>query len=732
MSSTVKLKHPLLVQKPIDTLSCPQKCKISQNINFPASGLIVVKSKSRKFLCRLYYLSEVYDDKKIAFVDESVELNPTNDESTVKEIKWIHEIELIPGPFVEFNKIKVHLKLIVSELNLDVIKTAHQLMKLASSIVKHFMFSSNTKISCNRNGISSISVLETDLAGYGTISKNGIIEIGKISAKSQACLGKVSLGGVEKAEESFRNLIQTNINYMRNSELFAFKPSGQALITGPVGLGKTSLAHHITDKLNCILFEISADVFRPLPGETEQAILKTFNKLKAISRIVNKSQIIVVLIENVEIFCPKFNAKMKENSHSARISSLMLALLDEMSENKIPMVVVGTTSKLESLDVAVRRSSRLGNCEIVLEMPDESQRFEIFKILCNQITTETISENLLKLIAQSTPGFVGADLELLCQFVLRHLQAENLEFSERNLELTFELGLKSVSPSVMRENLGLVCRSSVKLDLIGGMEELKKTLITSVLGPLSHPEQFHRLGLRSPSGILLYGPSGCAKTTIVKCLAGESKMTLISVSSAEIYSPYVGEAEKFIVKLFNQARMNAPAILFFDEIDTIVGNRSLTASGGGDAHVRILSTLLTEIDGFSGSDKKTVLIIGATNKPDMIDDAMMRPGRFDKLIHVPAPDFESRVSILNHVAKTMPISSDLDIASLAERTENFSGADVINLCNEAAMCAATKDLDSEIITLDDFNDVLDYLGPSLSRSQIQFYANFENSHRRKV
>lgn len=404
-------------------------------------------------------------------------------------------------------------------------------------------------------------------------------------------------------------------------------------------------------------------------------------------------------------------------------------MLDDIAADEIPIIAIGTTSKLELLNSAVRRSSRMGNCEIILDMPNEAQRHEIIKILNKQVSTEGVSENLQQHIAQSTPGFVGADLEVLCQFVSRHIINESLEFSEFNLQAAFDLGLKSISPSVMRENLGLVTRS--KLDAIGGMEELKKSLLTSVLGPLRHPETFRRLGLRSPSGILLYGPSGCAKTTIVKCLAGESKMTLISVSSAEIYSPYVGEAEKFIVKLFNQARMNAPTILFFDEIDTIVGNRSVSG-GGNDAHMRILSTLLTEIDGFGGGDKKTVMIVGATNKPHMIDGALMRPGRFDKLVHVPAPDYESRINVLKFVAKSMPISDAVNFLDIAERTKNFSGADLVNLCNEAAMCAATKDLQSDIITEQDFDDVLTYLGPSLSEQQIQFYANFESSHRRKV
>lgn len=728
MNKKVKLKHPLLLQKINDKLSCPQKCKVPQNIDFPAASLVIVKSESRKFLCRLYYLSEAYDDKEIAFVDDSVEIRPESRE----EITWVHEIELIYDSSAEFDEIKVQLYLNATELNLDVIKQARDLVKLTAAIVKHYKFCAGCEISCNRNGISRIFVMETDLSGYGTTAENARVVIDKIFVDTQSSMGRNELGGLDDAQQSLETLIKTNINFMKNPERFSFKPPRQALVIGPVGTGKTSLVHRVINKLNCIMFEVSGDVFQPLPGETEQAIERIFDRIQAISGIIGRNQVIVVLIENLEIFCPKLNVNVKENSHSSRVSSLLFSLLDQITEGNYPMVVIGTTTKLESLNSSVRRSNRMGSCEIVLDMPNETQRHEIIDILCKHIKSEKIHENLLKFIAQSTPGFVGADLEVLCQFVSRHLLSENLEINNSNLQNAFELGLKSISPSVMRENLGLVTRSSMKLDSIGGMDELKKSLITSVLGPLRHPEQFNRLGLRSPSGILLYGPSGCAKTTIVKCLAGESKMTLISVSSAEIYSPYVGEAEKFIVKLFNQARMNAPTILFFDEIDTIVGNRSVVGGGGGDAHMRILSTLLTEIDGFSGSEKKTVLIVGATNKPQMIDDALMRPGRFDKLIHVPAPDYESRVSILKFVAVNMPISEEVDVELLAKRTEHFSGADLVNLCNEAAMCAATRDLQCKIISLQDFEDVLTYLAPSLSDAQIKFYKNFECLHRRKT
>lgn len=727
MNRKVTFKHPLLVQKPTSNLSSPQKCKIPHNITFPAAGLMKVKSDDRIFLCRLYYLSEVHDDKRSAYIDDSVEILRTGCRST-DEIKWIQEVEFIAEPLVEFRALEINLHLNVNDLNMNAIKQTRDLMKLIVSVMKHYKFRADCEISCNRNGISRISVLKTDTAGYGTITDGGIIKIAKISIDSQLSLGRNALGGMEAAQESLENLIESNVEFMRNPEKFKLKPPCQALISGPVGAGKTSLAHHVADKLDCIMFELSADVFRPLPGATEEKIEEILNRIKALSRLIGSNQLIIVLLENVEIFCPKFNSNMKENSHSGRVSSLILSVLDEIACTS-SMVVIGTTSKLESLDVAVRRSNRMGSREIIIDMPNEQQRLSIVGMLCKQISTECVSENLQQFIAQSTPGFVGADLEVLCQFVSRHLLSGNLEINEVNLYQSFEIGLKSIRPSVMRENLGVVTRSTMKFDAIGGMKGLKRSLLTSVLGPLRHPEKFRQLGLRSPSGILLYGPSGCAKTTIVKCLAGETKMTLISVSSAEIYSPYVGEAESFLVKVFNQARMNAPTILFFDEIDIIVGNRSVSG-GGNDTHTRILSTLLTEIDGFAGSDKKTVLIMGATNKPNMIDDALMRPGRFDKLIHVPAPSSEARIGILKFIVRTMPIADDVDIESLADKTINYSGADLVNLCSEAAMCAATRDLHSKVIERRDFEDVLTYLGPSLTENQIEFYRNFESLHQK--
>ena len=738
MTELIPFINKLHVQKSRNSLSCPQKCKIPRNVtSLPASSLIVLNEGNKRFLCKFYHLCDVYDGKSIAQVDDCVEI--LNDGCEKSELKIIESIEWIKNT-KEFRIVKVILYLDVNELNLDIIKSADDFSNVTKSLLKSYWFTANSliQIADNKHGITKIFVQSINVEGYGCIGNKCKIEISEFLVESNTFSHVKELGGLDSNYQSLNELIKLNIEYKYNSQLFTIRPCCQALIIGPPGTGKSSLIHLLAKHQKCNLFEITGDIFKPLPGETEQELQKIFDKIKSISKIIAKN-LSILLIENIEIFCPKLNPNIKDNSHSSRVSSLIMALLDDITENTEGIMVIATTSKIESLNGNVRRSNRMG-FEMLLEMPNEQQRKETLNILSKKMIPHANEidelDELCEMVAINTPGYVGADLEVLCQFVVRQLINENLLATRIILERLFEQGTKCVLPSVLRDNLGTVSRSTMKLDAIGGMEELKKTLLTCILGPLRHPENFKRLGLRSPNGILLYGPSGCAKTTITKCLAGETKMTLISVSSAEIYSPYVGEAEKFIVRLFNQARMSAPTILFFDEIDTIVGNRTVSGSGNNDVSTRILSTLLTEIDGFGGdssvSKNKPILIIGATNRPDLIDDALIRAGRFDKLIHIPAPDSKSRLSILQFIAKQMPFEVDVNLPDMAEKTHNFSGADLMNLCNEAAMNAATKDFNSSVITNDDFQDVLVYLSPSLSEKQIQFYCNYEKNHRGSV
>lgn len=729
MSELMTIKTHLCAIKTNNKLSCPQKCKIPRDLmKFPASCLIILKSENqRKFFCRLFYLDENYNDKKLSYIDDSVEVNRiegASDFKFIKEIEWINSAQI-----KDFLKVKVNLYVDANKLDLNLIKSSRDFIKLTKSILKYCTFSKDCTITSDRYGISKIYIKSTHIeniivtSAFGNILDESLIEVDEIFIEKIQSHQHIQLGGMDEAKQSLEKLIINNLNYLKNPT--NLKPQCQVLLCGPMGCGKSSLIHQLASTHRCNIFEITSDIFKPYPGETEEELKNLFNCFTAIINLI-PTNLSIILIENVEIFCPQFDLKLRDNSHSSRIASLIFAQLDAISgSHKGGTLVIGTTAKIELVNIALRRACRLG-IEIKLDMPNENQRYEIMKILATRmlqhIKIESVEE-LSRFVAENSHGFVGADLEVLCQFVVRQNQ---LQFND--IRQLFEEGFKTVSPSVMRDNLGISLRSTMKLCDIGGMENVKKSLLTCILGPSKHADKFHRFGLRSPSGILLYGPSGCCKTTIVKCLAGESKMTLISVSSAEIYSPYVGEAEKFIVRLFNQARMSAPTILFFDEIDTIVGSRS-KSNGGSDTHMRILSTLLTEIDGFGGKESsKPVLIIGATNRPDFIDDALMRPGRFDKLIHIPAPDCDYRLQILKFLLKNMPIAADVNVEEIARRTNFFSGADLENLCNEAAMCAATRDFNCDTITAEDFEDCLTFLAPSLSEKKIEFYEKFEKHH----
>lgn len=277
-----------------------------------------------------------------------------------------------------------------------------------------------------------------------------------------------------------------------------------------------------------------------------------------------------------------------------------------------------------------------------------------------------------------------------------------------------------------------IYKTTENFKTIGGMNDLKHNLQNSVLRGLASAEVFRKFNLNIPKGILLYGPPGCAKTTFAKCLATEANMTFIATSGAEVYSPYVGCAEKFISKIFDTARKNSPCLIFLDEIDTLIGKRN--AGSSSDVQTRILSTLLTEMDGIGlnmrsakllNSENK-ILVVAATNRPDMIDDALMRPGRFDRLIHVPPPDFYSRLAIFEIYKQKMPFSDDVELEVLSNLTENFSGSDICNLCNEVALRAFMKNFEVSQITRNDFEETLSETKSSLTSKQIQWYYDFEN------
>ncbi|KAH8377246.1 hypothetical protein KR093_004443 [Drosophila rubida] len=500
-----------------------------------------------------------------------------------------------------------------------------------------------------------------------------------------------------------------------------------ALLVGPVGCGKSSLLAEFLQRHNCNCFYVTASqVLRSYPGETEQQLRNIFQAAHTFKQRLQPQLPIVLLLEDLELFCPTESKDTTGNT--SRIAAQLYRLVDELPQRSSGILCLASSSAPDAINNQARRAGRFGH-EISIELPTQQQRRELFTALWQQQQpqSELLTVALQDYVAQHTQGFAVADLTLL----QRQLQQQLLNRSPTPAE--FEVLLKQTllqcAPSASRASDVRVQQMSTGFESIGGMAALKRTLQVSILAALQQSAAHARFGLSLPRGVLLYGPPGCAKTTIAKCLAKEAHMSFIATSAAEVYSPYVGCAERYVAQLFNTARKHAPCLIFLDEIDALVGRRTVAnGTGGGSVQLRILSTLLTEMDGIvSVAGQQHILVVAATNRPDMLDDALLRPGRFDKLIHVPAPDLESRLALLQLHSKRMPFDEQLELDKIAARTERFSGADLCNLCNEAAIEAFRRDSNACRIELQDFETVLGRLKSSLSQSQIDSYYKFQSS-----
>ncbi|KAH8296247.1 hypothetical protein KR054_003634 [Drosophila jambulina] len=492
-----------------------------------------------------------------------------------------------------------------------------------------------------------------------------------------------------------------------------------ALVVGPAGCGKSRLLGEFLRRHSCNCFYIAASqVMRSYPGETEEELRRIFQAAETFKEQLRPLLPIVILIEDLELLCSATNsADTKDASNSLRTSAQLYKLIDALPKG---IICVATSGYLDAVhEHARRRFVR----EISIEMPSEEQRRQLVEDLCQEQGLQ-ISESLLDHVARNTQGYVMADLTLL----LRRVQQEWLTKGDAcsSVDQIFRQSLLGTQPSASRATDVRVSKMTAGFEAIGGMESLKRTLQVSVLAGLRQSAAFARFGLSLPKGVLLYGPPGCAKTTIAKCLAKEANMTFIATSAAEIYSPYVGCAERFISRIFDTARKNAPCLIFLDEIDSLVGRRTVSSGGGGgQVQLRILSTLLTEMDGIvGGGSQQHILVVAATNRPEMIDDALLRPGRFDKLIHVPAPDADSRLALLRLHGQRMPFHKDVDLEAISSFTEHYSGADLCNLCNEAAIEAFQRDFEATEIQWQDFEKVLAKQKSSLTQSQIDSYYKF--------
>ncbi|MBT3407670.1 CDC48 family AAA ATPase [Candidatus Woesearchaeota archaeon] len=517
------------------------------------------------------------------------------------------------------------------------------------------------------------------------------------------------IGGLEDEVKKIREMVEVPLKHPELFDHLGIEAPKAVLLHGPPGTGKTLLARAVAAETNASFYLINGpEIMSKFYGESEK-------NLRGIFEEAEKNAPSIIFIDEIDAIATKREESKGEVER--RVVAQLLTLMDGLNKRG-KVIVVAASNLVNSLDPALRRPGRFDR-EIHIGAPNANSRLHILKIHTRNMPLT--NPDILKTIADQTYGFTGADLSSLVKesamIVLRRLLPEiklneDEPISESVLkklvvsEDDLKDALKVVRPSALREIFIEVPK--VSWENIGGLNDVKNDLKEAVEWPLKHPKSFSRIGINPPRGILLYGSPGTGKTLLAKAVANESKANFILVKGSDVISKWVGESEKTIKKLFNKARETSPSILFFDEIDAIAPKRTNTT----DSKVteRIVNTLLTEMDGLE--ELHDVVIIAATNRPDIIDNGLLRPGRFDRIILVGTPDYEARLNILKVHTKNMKLSEDVDLEFIATETEYYVGADLQSLCRESGISALRKNMDSESVTMDDFNDALKRVGPS--------------------
>jgi transitional endoplasmic reticulum ATPase len=489
------------------------------------------------------------------------------------------------------------------------------------------------------------------------------------------------IGGLRDEMQKVREMIELPLRHPEIFEKLGIEAPKGVLLFGPPGTGKTLLAKAVASESNAHFISISGpEIMSKFYGESEARLREIFKEAR-------EKAPSIIFIDEIDSIAPKREEVTGEVER--RVVSQMLSLMDGL-EGRGKVIVIAATNRQNALDPALRRPGRFDR-EIEIKVPDKHGRLEILQIHARNMPLDTDVD--LPKIAGVTHGFVGADLEYLCKEAamkcLRRLLPE-LNMEEEKLppetldkliitKNDFDQAIKDVMPSTLREVF--LESPDVKWQDIGGLESVKRELQEAVEWPLKYPDLYAKIGHTVPKGILLHGPSGTGKTLLAKAVATESEANFISVKGPELISKWVGESERGIREVFRRARQAAPCVIFFDEIDSIAPTRGME-TGGGRGTERIVSQLLTELDGIS--ELHGVVVLGATNRPDMVDPALLRPGRFDRIILVPNPDSQTRAKILEIHVKGKPIGQDVNIQKIAEQmTEGFSGADTAAIVNTA-------------------------------------------------
>ncbi|QQG39189.1 MAG: CDC48 family AAA ATPase [Candidatus Woesearchaeota archaeon] len=537
------------------------------------------------------------------------------------------------------------------------------------------------------------------------------------------------IGGLSEEIKKIREMVELPLRHPEVFERLGVEPPKGVLLHGPPGSGKTLLARAVANETNSNFILVNGpEIMNKFVGEAEKRIREIFEDAE-------KNSPSIIFIDEIDAIAPK-----REESYSEverRVVSQLLTTMDGLKARG-KVVVIGATNRPNSIDPALRRPGRFDR-EINIGVPDKSGRLQVLKVHTRNMPIARDVD--LKKLAEITYGFVGADLSALCKEaamnVVRKLLPD-LKFKEgttipkeilEKLQVTekdFKEALKVVRPSALREVL--IETPNVGWEDIGGLVELKQELKEAVEWPLKNPKIFKRVGIRPPKGILLYGPPGTGKTLLAKAVAKESEANFILVKGPELISKWVGESEKGVRKIFEKARQAAPTIIFFDEIDAIAARRGTEL--GAKVTERMVNQLLTEMDGLE--EMHDIVVIGATNRPDMLDPGLLRPGRFDRVITTKIPAFEERLAIFKIHTEGMPIARDVDLKKLAEVTENYVGADIENVCREAGMIALRDDIEAKEVKMDHFQKALQRITYSMEPEEIKRYAEIEQMYLNKA
>lgn len=553
------------------------------------------------------------------------------------------------------------------------------------------------------------------------------------SAAPQQLRGFASVGGLKAEIETIHQIIEQPLVNPDMFRKFGLPPPKGLLMFGPPGTGKTLIARALAAELNAKIFFINGpEVVSKYIGESEANLRKIFQDAARASPSL-------IFIDEIDAICPKRDGRVGDMEK--RMVATLLTLMDGL-ERSAQVVVLAATNRPNALDPAIRRPGRFDR-EVEISIPNAKDRFDILRVTLARLP-HNVSDEQLQELSGSAHGYVGADLSALCKeaallalqrsFALRRSEQLQLNGGETqahhplhpatqlpsfSVELSdLKHAMQGIRPSALREIAIDVPR--VLWSDIGGQHMIKQQLKEAVEWPLQHPEAFVRMGIRPPKGVLLYGPPGCSKTLTAKALATESSMNFIAIKGPELFSKWVGESEKAVQAIFRKARAAAPTVVFFDEIDAIASQRG--GDGGSQVADRVLSQLLTELDGIE--PLKQVLVVAATNRPDLIDSALMRPGRIDRVLFVGPPDLQARREILAIHCRLMPLDGDVDLQELAIATAQFSGAELYSLCREAAMAAIDESKSAECVGIRHFLRALKLIQPQIDSAMLAFFENF--------